>query len=150
MRLHPHYDYWLQIHSLVLDGIMFSKVSYYRYRGLEDAAAPSGSRGRACPDPPFQCHPYNGTLCADAPCLFDVSLDPHEKSDVAAQHPELVAKLHARLMTLLEGEVSVAASGLCPTPLGTKVDARMSALAAATGFWQPWLTKASLAHEAAM
>ena len=35
MRLHPHYDYWLQIHSLVLDGIMFSKISYYRYRGLE-------------------------------------------------------------------------------------------------------------------
>ena len=63
---------------------------------------------------------------------------------VAAQHPEVVAELHARLMALLEGEVTVAASGLCPTALGTQVDARMSALAAQTGFWQPWLSKNSL------
>ena len=58
---------------------------------------------------------------------------------MAAQHPDVVAKLHARLMALLEGEVTVGASGLCPTPLGTQVDPRMSSLAAATGFWQPWL-----------
>ena len=87
--------------------------------------------------------PYNGTLCVAAPCLYEVASDPLEKADVAAHHPEIVARLHARLVELLKGEVTLADSGLCPTPLGSKPDARMTALAIATGFWQPWLNEST-------
>ena len=87
--------------------------------------------------------PYNGTLCVASPCLFEVNSDPLEKTDVATQHPKIVKRLHARLVELLAGEVTLADSGLCPTPLGTKPDARMTALAIATGFWQPWLNEST-------
>jgi len=42
-------------------------------------------------------------------------------------------------MELLKGEVTLKASGLCPTPLGTGEDQRSAAAARALGFWEPWL-----------
>ena len=37
------------------------------------------------------------------------------------------------------GEVTLAESGLCPRPIGTKPDPRMTAKARQSGFWEPWL-----------
>ena len=74
------------------------------------------------------------------PCLFDIRADPTEHHDVAHLHPEVVAKMKRRILTLLKGEVTLAASGLCPrADIGTRPDPRMVALAKKTGFWQPWL-----------
>ena len=89
---------------------------------------------------------YNGTLCVAAPCLFDVSdgADPHERNDVAASHPEIVAELRARIFSLLDSEVTVADSGLCPTSYGATPDPRGTAKAIETGFWEPWLAKEEL------
>jgi hypothetical protein len=82
----------------------------------------------------------NSTLCiAPTPCLFNIATDPTEHNDISAANPDVVAKLTARLMVLLQGEVTIAESGLCPTPLGTKVDARSGELAKKLGFWTPWL-----------
>ena len=85
--------------------------------------------------------PYAGTLCAKHPCLFDIETDPFEKHDVGgvAANTATVKAMKARVLELLASEVTVAASGLCPTPLGSKPDPRGTAVAVATGFWQPWL-----------
>lgn len=40
--------------------------------------------------------------CKDG-CLFDIENDPTEKKDVAAQHPDIVAKMRSRLDTLNQG-----------------------------------------------
>ena len=44
-----------------------------------------------------------------------------------------------RVLELLKSEVTLAASGICPTSYGTSPDPRGTAIAVATGFWQPWL-----------
>lgn len=100
---------------------------------------PSEVRGDETPTLDVET-PYKGTLCVATPCLYDVVSDPLEKHDMAAEHPAVVKRMHARLLELLEGEVTVKASGLCPTPLGSHPDPRMTALAVQTGFWQPWLS----------
>ena len=70
--------------------------------------------------------------------------DPHERNDVAAAHPEIVAELRARIFSLLDSEVTVADSGLCPTSYGATPDPRGTAKAIETGFWEPWLAKEEL------
>lgn len=85
-------------------------------------------------------HPhYQGSFCVKQPCLFDVNADPTEHHDVSKQHPKIVQSLLARLQELVQGEVTVAESGLCPTRYGSKNDPRCKAKAVATGFWEPWL-----------
>lgn len=81
----------------------------------------------------------NSSFCQDSPCLFDIFADPTEHNDIAAQNPAIVAKMSARIMELLQGEVTVKESGLCPTPTGTGNDQKSAASARAIGFWEPWL-----------
>eukprot|EP00966_Prymnesium_polylepis_P061007 1414789-Prymnesium_polylepis.1 len=83
--------------------------------------------------------PFNGTVCVGRPCLHNLEVDPHERDDVAAAHPSVIASMKSRLLELLASEVTLADSGLCPTSLGSKSDPRGTAVAVATGFWQPWL-----------
>ena len=83
--------------------------------------------------------PYNGTLCVAKPCLFDIESDPNEHHDVAADHQDIVKTMYGRILQLLEKEVTVKASDICPTSLGSTPDPRGTAKAVATGFWQPWL-----------
>lgn len=35
-------------------------------------------------------------------------------------------------------QVTVDASGLCPTPYGSRIDPGCGALAESLGFWEPW------------
>ena len=56
-------------------------------------------------------------LCSRGGCLFDVWGDETESQDVAAQHPQLVASMGARLQLLAEGFYSNKDTGgrdLCP------------------------------------
>jgi hypothetical protein len=81
----------------------------------------------------------NATHCRESPCLFNIEQDPQERNDVAQTMPLVVQQLHARLLELGRSEVSVEASGLCPTHYGSHNDPRCVAKANATGFWEPWL-----------
>ena len=83
--------------------------------------------------------PYKGTLCVARPCLHDIESDPFEHDDVADANPDVVAAMKKRVLALLASEVTLADSGLCPTSYGSKADPRGTAVAVATGFWQPWL-----------
>jgi hypothetical protein len=83
--------------------------------------------------------PQDSSLCAAAPCLFDIFADPTEHNDVAQDHPDIVQTMVARLQELAQGEVTVQDSGLCPTSLGSKKDPGCLAKAQETGFWEPWL-----------
>jgi hypothetical protein len=65
--------------------------------------------------------------------------DPTEHHDLAAQTPDVVQTLKARLEELGKSEVTVEASGLCPTSYGSHSDPRCRAKANETGFWEPWL-----------
>ena len=80
-----------------------------------------------------------GQFCVASPCLFDIENDPQERHDLAAETPLVVQQLTARLMELGKSEVTVAASGLCPTQYGSHNDPRCGAKARETGFWEPWL-----------
>jgi hypothetical protein len=93
------------------------------------------SAGRAVP----LLKPYNGTLCVKMPCLFDILSDPTEHHDVGDQHPQVVASLKARIQELMASEVTVEEAELCPTKMGSLPDPRGTAVAVASGFWQPWL-----------
>jgi hypothetical protein len=58
-----------------------------------------------------------------SPCLFDVGGDPTEQHDVAAQYPEVVGAMTARLATLAAGSFSNNDTGLTPMcPPGTAGD----------------------------
>jgi len=81
-----------------------------------------------------------GMPCQEKPCLFDIIADPTEHNDVSASNPEVVETMQKRILELLEGEVTIAASGICPESTGTKSDPAMLAKAEATGFWEPYLT----------
>merc|ERR1712034_87758 len=79
------------------------------------------------------------SLCAPSPCLFDIVADPTERTDVADENPFIVKRMIERLVELAQGEVTLQASGLCPTKAGSKPDPECLARAEATGFWEPWL-----------
>ena len=81
----------------------------------------------------------NASFCVDEPCLFDIFADPTEHDDVHAAHPDIVATMMARLKVLVKGEVTLVASNLCPTPLGSKGDQRSADSAKSLGFWEPRL-----------
>jgi len=98
--------------------------------------SPPGFESEPAPRP---APPGDGDFCVEAPCLFDLDADPTEHNDVHAAHPDVVAKMMARLNELVKGEVTLKASGLCPTPLGSKSDQRSAVSARALGFWEPWL-----------
>ena len=65
------------------------------------------------------------------PALYDLDADPDEHSDVAAEHPDHVARLYARLATLLEGATP---SGASAAPdLDPETAAQLEALGYAVG-----------------
>ena len=43
----------------------------------------------------------NETFCVAAPCLFDIVADPTEHNDVAADRPDIVTTMVARLNVLV-------------------------------------------------
>ena len=94
---------------------------------------PDGSSDLAEPEA------VNASDCKMHPCLFNIETDPNEHNDVSATYPAVVTRLQARLTELAKSEVTVDASGLCPTQYGTHGDPRCGAKAKATGFWEPWL-----------
>jgi len=81
----------------------------------------------------------NSTFCEDSPCLFNIATDPTEHNDISAAHPDIIATMKARVLVLLQGEVTMAASGLCPTPTGSGPDQKSHQMAEMLGFWTPWL-----------
>ena len=85
--------------------------------------------------------PYNASApCEAKPCLFNIVDDPTEHHDVNTQeNAAIVAELQAIFDAEAKTEVTVEASGLCPTSYGIKPDPRCGAKAIATGWWQPWL-----------
>lgn len=73
-------------------------------------------------------------LCVARPCLFDVDQDPSESRDLAAEQPEIVQALRARLDELSEPEAAPQpADALTPEPSDAAC-----AVVAGTGAWQPW------------
>ena len=74
-----------------------------------------------------------------SPCLFDIIADPTEHHNIASAHEDVVNRMKSRILELLKGEVTLQASGLCPTKLGTKPDPAMTRAARKVGFWVPWL-----------
>jgi arylsulfatase A-like enzyme len=80
--------------------------------------------------------------CEAKPCLFNVAVDPTEHDDVYDMHPDIVKDLMAIFVEEAATEVSVNASGLCPTQYFDRDDPRCLAKAEATGWWQPWLPDA--------
>ena len=75
----------------------------------------------------------------DSPCLFNIFNDPTEHHDVSSRHPKIMLRMKARVLELLQGEVTLKTSNLCPTSTGTKPDPAMTRLAVSTGFWEPWM-----------
>ena len=45
----------------------------------------------------------NITCSKKTPCLFDVVQDPSERTNIAPEHPDVVAQMQARLGTLMDG-----------------------------------------------
>lgn len=122
----------------------------YGYPGWKDAwdgwiQAPSVAS--ALDDTIVSSNAADSSLCLAKPCLFDILTDPTEHNDVAEAHPAVVSRMSSRLLELLDGEVTVAASGLCPTSYGSREDPRCRAKAQATGFWEPWLQDLSSSLE---
>lgn len=96
------------------------------------------------PSHPQANPPRPGHECLAAACLYDIIADPTEHTNIAAKHAPIVATMKARILELLKTEVTVEKSGLCPTPCGSTADPRCTQIAKDTGFWQPWLTGASI------
>lgn len=73
--------------------------------------------------------------------LQNVEQDREERHDVADSHKDVVAELSAILAQYAKTEVSVNASGLCPTEYGIHSDPRCAEAAAKIQppFWVPWL-----------
>eukprot|EP00041_Stephanoeca_diplocostata_P018066 m.374939 g.374939 ORF g.374939 m.374939 type:complete len:255 (-) comp20910_c0_seq10:404-1168(-) len=81
-------------------------------------------------------HPTDGQLCETSNCLFDLSTDPGERTDVSAAHPEIVQKMLALYAKLQRTEITPAAAGLCNTSsaIPDGCDANR-----ARGVWEPWM-----------
>ena len=55
---------------------------------------PAGSNGDApVPVPPPPAPPPSPVGCPDGVCLFDVSADPHERTELSALHAEVVEQM---------------------------------------------------------
>ncbi len=69
--------------------------------------------------------------CGTAGCLFDLVNDPHEATDVSAQHPQTVAQLKAMLDALRPGVYA--------PDRGPLEQAACDQITKNGGFWGPWL-----------
>ena len=82
------------------------------------------------------------TLACGKGCLFNVVDDITEHKDVAAQHPEIVANLTARLMQLRKGfytnSDNFSNSTVCPPGETVKPCACWAALNVWGGYFGPW------------
>eukprot|EP00049_Salpingoeca_infusionum_P001522 m.48939 g.48939 ORF g.48939 m.48939 type:complete len:549 (+) comp11071_c0_seq2:65-1711(+) len=70
--------------------------------------------------------------CGQSGCLFNVATDPHERNDVAAENPQLISQLIAKMANM--------SKSIFPHPLGPKDP--VCAQTAETkygGFYGPWL-----------
>ena len=81
---------------------------------------------------------FNGTAanvqgCTHAPCLFNISADPTEHDDVAAQFPDVVAQLLATFHTL-----DYEYHGADSQSFGGDQDGYCAAAANNSGFMVPW------------
>ena len=78
-------------------------------------------------------------LCIDMELLACVHR-AHE-TDIAAANPTIVKELQEIIAGYAASEVSIEASGLCPTQYGTGNDPRCAEAAAkiTPPFWVPWL-----------
>lgn len=83
--------------------------------------------------------PSEDKPCVAYPCMFNIEQDPREQVDVAGEFRSIVEELMEVVTSAAASEVSVPASGLCPTKYGSSIDPRCAAKANETGFWVPWL-----------
>jgi len=73
-------------------------------------------------------------LCVEAPCLFNIDVDPSESTDLAGRQPDLVRSLSARLHELSKPQAAPQpADALTPVPSDAAC-----AVVKSTGAWQPW------------
>ena len=82
-------------------------------------------------DPPYHCGVPTTPPTGKGGCLFNVFTDPTEHDDVAAQHPDIVASLYARLLELQT-------TAFTPDR-GTDDGAACTAAMAYGGFWGPFV-----------
>jgi len=75
---------------------------------------------------------------ADSVLLFNVETDPSEYCDVSAKHPEIVARLAARLAELRSSAVDVVGGGGHPDPSCPKYDPAQHQNQHVGEIWEPW------------
>ena len=89
-----------------------------------------------------------GCPCVARPCLFQLSVDPEERNDLAEKLPAKLNEMLQRYTELQRTEVTLEASGLCPQDLGPGInvggwpDASSPDGCVANreaGYWQPWM-----------
>ena len=80
-------------------------------------------------------------------CVFSIRIfflsDQH--NDIASKYPKIVQQMSARIDELAKSEVTLEASGLCPTASGSHPDPLCNEKAKETGFWMPWCRRNSTA-----
>ena len=74
----------------------------------------------------------NCTTATKKGCLFDIIADPTEHVDLAEQMPEVVDRMHARMVALQPTVYD-------PDRGPIDMDGACAALGRNRGFWTPWL-----------
>ncbi|KAH8046169.1 sulfuric ester hydrolase [Aureococcus anophagefferens] len=106
------------------DACYFSKP----YKLLVGSVRQNGWPGQIHPNTSVAWDSFADVLDCAAGCLFDVVADPEERRDLAAAMPDTVAELRARLERAAFYD-----------PDRGDPDPRACAVAAATGYWGPFL-----------
>ncbi|MEX2577442.1 MAG: sulfatase [Verrucomicrobiales bacterium] len=75
------------------DGAQSPYVAFYYYEADHLQAVRSGPWKLYLPRPNWGRRPPNPALVSGEPLLFDVTVDAAESNDLAAEHPQIVAKL---------------------------------------------------------
>lgn len=82
-----------------------------------------------------KCPSYNLTDPNCRPCLYDVSLDPGEFTNLASRYPDKVAEMTARLAELAAGKAPPSGFPIYPP---NDIESACQAMVEAGGFFVPW------------
>jgi arylsulfatase B len=83
-------------------------------------------------DVPYHCGVPSSPPVGKGGCLFNVLSDPNEHDDVAAQHPDIVQEMYARILELQ-------ATAFSPNRGVVQPEACEAALNTYGGFWGPFI-----------